>query len=259
MRFLLDLIQSRAERVREATMASAPFRDRWTTTADDPQWKTYFHSSCESPAEIAFVDAVVDGFDLIPHRGKLVSGKLTLDLQVVKGSYRLDFVADDWLIVEIDGAAYHSSAEAVARDWARDEHFKALGYAVLRIPAKTVFSTPELAVHLLRSALATGRPERPVPIEKQPEVAISIQDVLTAPFRAISYLNDFVSAAQERERQNALKAMEAEKARLAQAITIQAEADRRVEQFRAQSEDHRRMFDANFDELSSLFGERPLR
>lgn len=259
MRFLLDLIQSRAEKVREATMASAPFRDRWTATADDPHWKTYFHSSCESPAEIAFVDAVVDGFGLIPHRGKLVSGRLTLDLQVVKGSYRLDFVADDWLIVEIDGAAYHSSAEAVARDRERDEHFKALGYAVLRIPARTVFATPEIAVQSLQAALAMERPSRPMPPVQRSDEPISAKELLTAPLRAIISMASLVSDAQDRERQIAATASEAEGTRLAEAEAKQAAADRRVEQFRAQSEYHRRMFDANFDELSSLFDEKRRR
>jgi hypothetical protein len=48
------------------------------------------------------------------------------------------------------------------RDKVRDEYFESLGYTVLRIPAKVVFSTPQEAVERVRSALRVGKRLRPV-------------------------------------------------------------------------------------------------
>lgn len=130
---------------------------RWTTTAADPRWRSDFLAFCESPAETKFLDAIIDAYGLIPDNGVLKGTGLTLDLQVEVKPYRLDFLANAWLAVEVDGAAYHSSPEAVARDKERDEFLRAEGYTVLRIPAKVVFATPEEAVGRVRSAIAAGR------------------------------------------------------------------------------------------------------
>lgn len=130
---------------------------RWTTTAADPRWRSDFLAFCESPAETKFLEAMIAAYGLIPDKGVLKGAGLTLNLQVEVKPYRLDFLANTWLAVEVDGAAYHSSPEAVARDKERDEFLRAQGYAVLRIPAKVVFATPEEAVGRVQSAIAAGR------------------------------------------------------------------------------------------------------
>lgn len=105
-------------------------------TADDHGWLKSFHSRCESPAETAFLDAMVAAYDLKPEKGLLVGNGLILELQVPVDNFRLDFLVDTNLVVEVDGAAYHSSCKAIARDAERDKILISKGFEVLRIPAK---------------------------------------------------------------------------------------------------------------------------
>jgi very-short-patch-repair endonuclease len=94
---------------------------------------------------------------LYPADGSLSGSGLRLDFQVKEGPYRVDFLANQWLVIEIDGAAYHSTPEAKKRDKRRDQYFEGLGYTVLRIPAKVVFDTPDDAILRVRTALQIGK------------------------------------------------------------------------------------------------------
>lgn len=123
-----------------------------TLTADDEDWQRYFQRSCESPAEVAFLDAMVEAFNLTPEKGRLRGGGLTLQMQVPVMNYRLDFLIDDGLIVEIDGAQWHSSPEAIERDAERDKALAAKGYEILRIPAKVTLYKPDDAIKQVRHA-----------------------------------------------------------------------------------------------------------
>ena len=139
---------------------------------------------CESPAEDAFLRAITAIYDLKPMGRSFLGKGLRLDLQVEEGRYRVDFLANEWLVIEIDGAAYHSSPEAIARDKVRDEYFESLGYTVIRIPAKVVFHTPHDAVQRVRAALQEGKRSPPVRVEKTglqrlSQTMTSINDVLS--------------------------------------------------------------------------------
>ncbi|HCP81984.1 MAG TPA: hypothetical protein DIT67_10475 [Octadecabacter sp.] len=85
-------------------------------TEEDDDWPHIFRSVCESPAEEAFLNAMVPAFDLKPDKGRLAGSGLTLQMQVPVANYRLDFLVDKGLVVEVDGARWHSSPEAVERD-----------------------------------------------------------------------------------------------------------------------------------------------
>jgi len=135
-----------------------PFFDPKLVAASDPSWPERWLALCESPAETRFLNAVMEAYSLSPSNGKLVGNGLSFDLQVKLPPYRVDFLANDRLVVEVDGAAYHSSPEDVARDAARDETLRSRGYSILRIPARVVFSTPSEAVDRLRTALAGPLP-----------------------------------------------------------------------------------------------------
>ena len=137
------------------------FDRRWSVTAEDSDWVSCFLPICESPAETAFLEAMIPAFDLKPEKGVLRSETLKLDLQAKIPPYRVDFLANDWLVIEIDGAAYHSSPEAIARDRARDKDLQSGPYVVLRIPAKVVFTAPGDAVERVKAALLSGRTPRP--------------------------------------------------------------------------------------------------
>ncbi len=133
---------------------------RWNVTPADDDWVSCFLPFCESPAETAFLEAMISAFDLKPELGVLKSATLKLDLQVKIPPYRVDFLANDWLVIEIDGAAYHSSPEAVAKDSARDKDLENGPYKVLRIPAKEVFTDPGAAVRQVRATIASGQMPR---------------------------------------------------------------------------------------------------
>ncbi|WP_282118777.1 DUF559 domain-containing protein [Ruegeria atlantica] len=121
-------------------------------TGTDANWRGSFHAYCESPAERAFLDAMIDEFDLKPKNGNLIGSGIQLNLQVPVARYRLDFLVNDRLIVEIDGAAYHSSPEAKKRDAERDADLVSEGYQVLRIPAKYPLYVPQEATLRVKEA-----------------------------------------------------------------------------------------------------------
>lgn len=123
-----------------------------TLTSEDEDWQRYFQEYCESPAEVAFLDAMVEAFNLTPDKGCLRGGGLTLQMQVPVMNYRLDFLLDDGLIVEVDGAKWHSSPEAIERDAERDKALAAKGYEILRIPAKVTLYNPDDAIKEVRQA-----------------------------------------------------------------------------------------------------------
>lgn len=119
--------------------------------------------SCESPAEVAFFDAMVAFHGMTAGPGCVAGEGIQLRTQVGLGElrnnfnhiwrqYRGDFLIDDKLVVEIDGAAWHGSEEAVARDAARDERIRVEGFTILRIPASVVFNTPAEAVRRVEEA-----------------------------------------------------------------------------------------------------------
>lgn len=137
-------------------------------SADEARWQEFVEEHCESPAEVAFLRAMITAFAMKPAKTALVAETVRLDFQVEEGRYRTDFLINHWLVVEIDGAAYHSSPEAIARDQKRDLYFEGLGYSVLRIPARVVLNTPAEAIDKVRAALAVGKRARPVePVENQ--------------------------------------------------------------------------------------------
>ncbi|USQ74068.1 endonuclease domain-containing protein (plasmid) [Roseomonas mucosa] len=221
--------------------------------AEDADWKARFLEACESPAESAFLTAMIDAFSLRPVDGVLKAPGLTLNMQVDMKRYRLDFLANGWLVVEIDGAAWHSSPEAMARDKIRDKFFEGYDYTVLRIPAKTVFGTPQEAVRMVRGALAIGRKAPKQKVVREP---VSVMGAVGGFVRGVGEFVEGVNAAVEQASaiQEALGKPQliyhAEK----QAITIAIEAaDRKieVEKFRAQSPQHREMFDANMKRLTT--------
>ena len=146
---------------------------------------------CESPAEDAFLRAITAIYDLKPIGRSFLGKGLRLDLQVEEGRYRVDFLANEWLVIEIDGAAYHSSPEAIERDRVRDEYFEGLGYSVVRIPARVVFNTPSDAVQRVRTALQHGKRPTPVLIEKTGWQRLS--DTMTSIGDGITAISDEMS------------------------------------------------------------------
>ena len=124
-------------------------------TPSTPNWRAHYFRACESPAEIAFLKAMIARYRLKPKKGVLVAPGIKLEMQKPISRYRADFVLNDRLVVEIDGARWHGSPEAKARDAKRDREMQAMRFEVLRIPAKTVFRTPKIAIKRINAALCS--------------------------------------------------------------------------------------------------------
>ncbi|MEB2848108.1 DUF559 domain-containing protein [Endobacterium cereale] len=194
-----------------------------TVTADDPEWREYFLATCESPAETAFLEAMIKGYDLKPDNGILVAPGFELDMQTEYKPYRLDFLVNRWLVVEVDGAEWHSSPGAVERDGIRDEFFKGKGFSVLRIPAKVVFRTPTEAVGRVRATIANGRP--PQKVEVQAPV-ISVAKTFTNSVNSVGKFFDHIDAhvkkalTIDKAMESARKSFETEKTMIESALDV---------------------------------------
>jgi hypothetical protein len=186
------------------------------------------------------------------------------------GRYRLDFFANGWLVIEIDGAAYHSSLDDVARDETRDAYLKSYDYTVLRIPAKVVFSTPLQAVAKVRSALAEGRGAASQPRGKQQAAAQEpasaravLGDVLKATSKIVDDFNDQMERSMVRDKAMAAMAkpnaiLDAEKEAIKIALDY-ADATISVEDFCAQVPGNRDLYERNHAFFQNVMKKKPRR
>ena len=87
-----------------------------------------FRKCCGSPAEEAFLDIMVQHYALKP--------------------------VDDCLIIEIDGAAYHTGEQAIRRDTKRDKFIRSRGFHILRIPAKYPLYRTTATINKVRRAIS---------------------------------------------------------------------------------------------------------
>ena len=165
-----------------AMREQSPAASRVGVTGAEPDWKLPWIQECESPAEEAFLNAAIEHLDLTPDKGSLRNGQLILQLQVLIDRYRVDFLLNERLVVEVDGAAYHSSPSQVERDRVRDNYLHSLGLSVLRIPATVVLRQPRDAIQRVRTAL-TRLPPIPTPA---PEPAFFSQQNLKDTTKALT-------------------------------------------------------------------------
>lgn len=113
-----------------------------------------FYKCCDSPAEEAFLDVLVRHYSLKPTDDCLMGQGITVELQFPIDKCRADFLINDCLIVEIDGAAYHSSKDARARDTRRDKFIRRQGFHILRIPAKYPLYQHSATINKVRRAIS---------------------------------------------------------------------------------------------------------
>ena len=234
-----------------APASSSIVVNRWTVSKDDVNWKSHFLASCGSPAESTFLDAVINDFGLVPAEGHLTASNLKFSMQERIGNYRVDFLANNWLVIEIDGATYHSSPEAVANDKIRDRYLRDNGYDVLRIPAKIVFTDPKNAIINVRSAMESGPTTSKNSGDDKPRWSFA---------QAFSSANNFISDVSETITvaaavQKALEPQEA--AFFSQKLVINhaletAELKINAEKFRSQSEFHARHYDESYHKLKKV-------
>lgn len=65
-------------------------------------------------------------------RVRLGSLRLKFTVHARVGPFELDFLIGDWLAVELDGFAYHSSQSDLIRDRKKDRYLASAGYTLLR-------------------------------------------------------------------------------------------------------------------------------
>lgn len=65
-------------------------------------------------------------------------------------------MAEQRLIVEVDGFAFHSTRQAFERDRLRDAELQPAGYRVMRVTWRQIATTPEAVIARLAAALAVG-------------------------------------------------------------------------------------------------------
>jgi very-short-patch-repair endonuclease len=79
---------------------------------------------------------------------------------IIPGLGRVDFLIAGYLIVEIDGVAFHSDRDSVRRDRARDNMATLLGYARLRYVPEIVWREPLRFEAEVEAVLTGRRPSR---------------------------------------------------------------------------------------------------
>jgi very-short-patch-repair endonuclease len=123
-------------------------------------------SRCESPIELGFclslfqvqgITAVEGDFTptLLP---RLVSGGRVIAVFAQQPilHYRADFLLvglsptlaePQFIVIECDGAAFHSTREQVRRDVGRQAALVNTGFRVIRFTGSQIYSTPEVTIH----------------------------------------------------------------------------------------------------------------
>ncbi len=221
---------------------SPKFRRDLRVDARDPRWRDFIEEHCESPAETAFLKAMIDANDFVPELGSLRTDGLKLDLQVQEGGYRVDFLANEWLVIEIDGAAYHSSEEARARDRQRDDYFEGLGYSVLRIPAKVVFTDPDEAVRRVGSALNAGKRKVAAPVQANGFERLG--KTMSGLNQAMGEIGDNISRRQKIDAALSRPRLEfAEEKEIIDSVIAGAMTEIKVQTYLGNSEEKRKSFD----------------
>ena len=83
---------------------------------------------------------------------------IAFDAQVqIPGIGRVDFLIEGFLIVEVDGFAFHSTRKALRQDLARNNASTVHGYAVLRYPPEVIWFNPEQVLAEIRAVLASRK------------------------------------------------------------------------------------------------------
>lgn len=250
--------------IKEARSGTKPVEPPPTQTfyerESDLTWQERSVFRTESVAEEAFLNAMIDAFDLKPAGDDLAGNGLRFAFQRQILRYRVDFILDDWLIVEIDGAQWHSSPEAVERDRLRDADLRELDYSILRIPAKTVLRTPQHAIRQVKEALT--QPTAPITDHERDRRKVAGKAKAGIAKRISNAVNVFEKIAADADRRSKIKsalqkpthAFEYEKFMIEQAIR-DAEMEVTPEKHLGSDSEYRKLYKQNLEELREMLGE----
>ncbi|WP_229785127.1 DUF559 domain-containing protein [Paenarthrobacter histidinolovorans] len=112
---------------------------------------------------------------------------IAFDAQVaIPGIGRVDLLLEEFLIIEVDGFAFHSDRKALRNDLARNNASTINGYLVLRYPPEVIWFEPERVIAEIQAVLKLRRddPARLVDGFAQPSPGVSgISPVLGFQYR----------------------------------------------------------------------------
>ncbi|WP_087106765.1 endonuclease domain-containing protein [Parendozoicomonas haliclonae] len=95
---------------------------------------------CESEPEALLLQELIIDLNLNLKSESSVGNKfLTLQCQKRILDFRVDFIINDMVVVEVDGKKYHDNSKSFVNDRKRDQKLMAKGYKVVRLPASQVY------------------------------------------------------------------------------------------------------------------------
>ena len=107
---------------------------------------------------LAKADGISESVPEISARLLFESAGLEFRRQVeIEGVGRVDFLIDGWLIVEVNGYAFHSSREDWRKDMARLNAAQVIGYGTLSYVPEQIWHTPGRVVAEICRMLQRGR------------------------------------------------------------------------------------------------------
>lgn len=86
----------------------------------------------------------------------LRDARIPFQQQVRLGRYRVDFLVCDWLVIEVDGRAFHDTPRMWAEDAERDFHLAEQGFRVQRFTFHQVRTRMDQCIALVTAILATA-------------------------------------------------------------------------------------------------------
>jgi very-short-patch-repair endonuclease len=110
---------------------------------------------------LAKADGLSESVPEISARLLFESEGLTFRRQVkIRGVGRVDFLIGRWLIVEVNGYAFHSSREAWRKDMERLNAAQARGFDLLSFAPEQIWNNPEQVMDEIRAVLALHDEQR---------------------------------------------------------------------------------------------------
>lgn len=96
-------------------------------------------------------------------RMRLQQARIQATPRVRLGPWTVDLLIGDWLVIEVDGYAYHSDRAEFERDRLKDRELVTRGYTVMRLAARDVESTWAASLEHIRQTMRAGWHRRPRP------------------------------------------------------------------------------------------------
>ena len=138
-------------------MVDAALRLRLVTTAA-------LHALLKGPGSVAARQKLLaaDGrsgspIESVARLGLQKAGFTVVPQVYIPGVGRVDLLIDGWLVVELDGFAFHAEREHYREDRRRANALTAQGYVLLRFSFEDVMSNLDGLVAAVRATYANGR------------------------------------------------------------------------------------------------------